>query len=385
MPSSREAVRKEAALDPLRGRATLRDVAKLAGTTPMTVSNVVNGRAGQVGAEVAARVRAACERLDYRPHANARRLRTNRRQAVGVVIVDPSPFYVSDPLTAAMLAGLTARLGKHGYSTVLHGVSPDELDAAPLLRQIESDGICLMLSGSASKRRAALDRVRALGQPLLLLQEELPADLADAASIIQDDAGGAAAVATHLLDGGIASAVMLVPGQDWPAMERREAGIRAVFEAAPRPPRFDVVRCGDEGFDSTAAALAAHLDRHGVPDAVIGGNDQMAIAGMKLLQARGLDVPGDVLVTGFNGLDFWRYATPELTTVFSPAYAIGETAGEAMLNRLSFGAFPFRSRVLPVRLAPHGSSLPLPNSAPAGQAGGSPVDRPSATSSQGES
>jgi len=71
-----------------RGRATLRDVAALAGTTPMTVSNVVNGRAGQVGPEVAKRVRAACERLGYRPHANARRLRTNRRQAIGVVIVD---------------------------------------------------------------------------------------------------------------------------------------------------------------------------------------------------------------------------------------------------------------------------------------------------------
>jgi DNA-binding LacI/PurR family transcriptional regulator len=69
-------------------------------------------------------------------------------------------------------------------------------------------------------------------------------------------------------------------------------------------------------------------------------------------------VPDDVRVTGFNGLEFWRYASPPLTTVFSPAYAIGETAAEAMLERLSTGAFPFRRHVLPVRFSVHGSSDP---------------------------
>ena len=61
-------------------------------------------------------------------------------------------------------------------------------------------------------------------------------------------------------------------------------------------------------------------------------------------------------VSGFHGLEFWRYATPELTTVFSPAYAIGETAGEAMLARLATGTFPFRETVLPVDFAVHRSS-----------------------------
>ncbi|MHB2167616.1 LacI family DNA-binding transcriptional regulator [Alsobacter sp. R-9] len=353
----------------MRGRATLRDVAALAGTTPMTVSNVVNGRAGQVGREVAERVRKACESLGYRPHANARRLRTNRRQVIGVVIVDPSPSYVSDPLTAAMLAGLTASLGREGYSTMLHGVAPGELDEAPMLRHIESDGICLMLSGDPARRRAMIERVQALGQPVVLLQEEAPADLADVASILQDDRGGAAELARHLFDRPARHAVMLVPTQRWPAMERREAGIREVLRRIAPAPAFHLLRCGDEGFESTQAALSAHVARHGVPDVVIGGNDQMAIAGMKLLAERGLAIPRDVRVTGFNGLDFWRYASPELTTVFSPAYAIGEVAAEAMLGRLREGAFDFRRRVLPVRFAAHGSTLADWKPAPAGQGG----------------
>jgi LacI family transcriptional regulator len=337
--------------------ATLRDVAALAGTTPMTVSNVVNGRAGQVGPEVMQRVTQACVTLGYRPHAAARRLRTNRRQAIGMVIVDPSPHYVSDPLTAAMLAGVTARLGREGYSTVIHGVAPGDLEAAPLLRQIESDGIFLMTSGTRVERAAAVERVRALGQPVLMLQEDVPDDVTDGAAILQDDRGGAELVARHLLaDGRVRHVAMLVPALEWPAMVRREAGVRAVLDGLSDPPAFHVVRCTDEGFEATQAALAAHIVRHGAPDALIGGNDQMAIAGMALLQDRGARVPDEVRVTGFNGLEFWRYASPQITTVFSPAYAIGETAADAMLERLTTGAFPFRRHVMPVRFSVHRSS-----------------------------
>lgn len=371
--------RRDSVDDARRGRVTLRDVAQLAGTTPMTVSNVVNGRAGAVGPEVAKRVRAACERLGYRPHANARRLRTNRRQAIGVVIVDPSPAYVSDPLTAAMLAGLTATLGREGYSTVLHGVAPDDLDDAPLLRQIESDGICLMLSGSPAQRGAIVQRVHALGQPLLLLQGEVEPGIPDAASIVQDDRGGAAVLARHLFDEPTPHAVMLVPRQPWPAMERREAGVRDVLEDLADPPAFHVLRCGNEGFEPTQAALADHIARHGVPDVVVGGNDQMAIAAIKLLVGRGLRVPQDVRVSGFNGLDFWRYASPELTTVFSPAYAIGEAAAAAMLDRLRLGSFSFRQKVLPVRFAAHASTMATTNAAPARQGGNDRMDNPGAT------
>lgn len=338
-------------------RATLRDVALAAGTTPMTVSNVINGRVGQVGKPLADRVLAACRALGYRPHANARRLRTDRRQAIGVIIIDPSPYYVSDPLTAAVLAGLNARLGEQGYSIVIHGVSPAALDNVSMLRQVESDGVCLMLSGDAGARRAIIDRMTALRQPVVLIQDRMPSDAPDCASVLQDDFEGGRAIAEHLFDGAARHAVMLAPEIEWPAMERREQGVRAVLAERGGDIRFHLVRGRDEGFAATQAALAQHIETHGAPDALIGGNDQMAIAGMRLLAERGLRIPEDVRVTGFNGLEFWRYATPELSTVFSPAYALGETAADALLARLSDGAFPFREKVLPVRFEAHGSSL----------------------------
>jgi LacI family transcriptional regulator len=335
---------------------TLRDVARAAGTTPMTVSNVVNGRAGQVGAELRLRVMAACEQLGYRPHAAARLLRTNRHMAVGVIIVDPSPHYLSDPFTAAMLAGLSDVFAAHGYAIVLHSASAEALADAPVVRRIASDGICLVLSGAGEERRRLFERVQALEQPVVLIQDELPDGAGDAASVIQDDADGARLIARHLLGAPCRRAVLLLPALGWCAMERREAGIRAGLAESGAAVDLAVVRTADEGFDAAQMAFAAHCEAHGIPDVVIGGNDRLAIAAMKWLAARGVCVPEDVRVTGFNGLEFWRYATPELTTVHSPAFALGEEAARLLVRRLEDGEFPARRTALPVEFAPHRSS-----------------------------
>ncbi len=351
---------------PRRAQVTLRDVARAAGTTPMTVSNVVNGREGQVGAELRARVLAACEALGYRPNAGARLLRTNRHMAVGVVMVDPSPHYLSDPFTAALLAGMTDVFRSRGYAILLEGADAAALDSAAVMRRVATDGLCLVLSGPEAERRALLARVAALGQPLVLVQEDLPEDATDACAVLQDDRGGAAMIARHLFAEPTRQAVMLVPALAWPAMERRAQGVRDVLASLPVPPAFHLVAADGEGFEATQAALAAHVGRHGLPDAVIGGNDRMAIAALKWLVARGLSVPHDVRVTGFNAFDIWRYATPELTTVRSPAFELGEEAARAMIARIETGAFPVRRMLLPVDFMPHRSSVR--GAAPAAQA-----------------
>ena len=340
-----------------RGRSvTLRDVAADAGTTPMTVSNVVNGRTREVGRETFERVMEACVRLGYRPHAAARRLRTNRRMAIGVVIVDPSPNYLADPFTAAMLAGLTDYLGPRNYSLVIHGASQDGVASVPLLQRIETDAICVMLSGGEADRRTMIERVASLGQPLVLIQDTISDDVVDGCSLIQDDFAGGVELARHLFSRPSRQAAMLVPRSEWSAMMRREAGIRTVLASLPKPPAFRLVRCGDEGFDATQLGLIRHINDHGVPDIVIGGNDHMAIAAMKLLTGRGQRVPEDVRITGFNGFNFWRYSSPELTTVISPAYALGEEAGKAILARLETGSFPYRAKSLAVRFIANRSS-----------------------------
>ena len=196
----------------------------------------------------------------------------------------------------------------------------------------------------------------ALGQPVVVIQDALPEDVGDGCSLIQDDFGGGVLLARHLFDARARQAALLSPKAEWPAIERREAGIRSVLARLPRPPALYTVHCGDESFDYTQRALARHMAEHGMPDIIIGGNDQMAIAAMKFVTSQQSRVPEDVRVTGFNGLAIWRYATPELTTVFSPAYELGEAVGKAILARLETGSFPYRNQSLPVRFAPNRSS-----------------------------
>ncbi len=345
------------ALGKPRSAVTLRDVALEAGTTPMTVSNVLNNRAGQVGQELRERVLATCARLGYRPNAGAQLLRNKRHMAIGVIMVDPSPYYLSDPFTAAVLAGLTDEFRKHGYSIVLHGATHDDIASLPLLQRIGSDGICLFPSGTAAMRHTLLDRVAAMDQPIVLIQDDNPESVRDVFSVTQDDQGGGAELARHLFAQPAQHAVMLLPELSWPAMERREAGVRSHLARLENPPPFHIVRCGDESFDATQAAFTEHCRQHGEPDVVIGGNDRMAIAVMKWLMERHRRIPEDVRVTGFNGFDFWRYVTPELTTVRSPAFRLGEEAAQAMVRRLQQGSFTARSLVLPVEFVAQRSSM----------------------------
>lgn len=338
---------------------TLKDVARLAQTTPMTVSNVLNNRAGAVGPELSARVRRVAQELGYRPHALARRLRTQRSQIIGVVLVDASPFFLSDPLTAAMLAGLTAALHRLDYSTILHGVGPDEVEQASFLRNIETDGFCMVLSGSRSTRRRVVERIAATNQPLVILQEEVPDEVRDAASIHFDDRGGARELARALVTDEVRHVLFLVPALEWAAMQRREGGIREILAARPEV-RLSVVKSANEGFEACQAALGAFLAKGDAPDLVIGGNDQMAIAAMRYLQDIGRKVPDDIQVAGFNGLEFGRYSTPELTTVAAPAFRLGEAAANAMFHRLDTGTFPFREMVVPVEVMLRGSTRPVP-------------------------
>ena len=345
-------------MPPSKKAVTLKDVARLAQTTPMTVSNVLNNRAGAVGPELSARVRRVAQELGYRPHALARRLRTQRSQIIGVVLVDASPFFLSDPLTAAMLAGLTAALHRLDYSTILHGVGPDEVEQASFLRNIETDGFCMVLSGSRATRRRVVERIAATNQPLVILQEEVPDEVRDAASIHFDDRGGARELARALVTGDVRHVLFLVPALEWAAMQRREVGIREILASRPEV-RLSVVKSANEGFEACQAALGAFLAKGDEPDLVIGGNDQMAIAAMRYLQGVGRNVPGDIQVAGFNGLEFGRYSTPELTTVAAPAFRLGEAAANAMFHRLDTGSFPFREMVVPVEVMLRGSTRPV--------------------------
>jgi len=108
--------------------------------------------------------------------------------------------------------------------------------------------------------------------------------------------------------------------------------------------------------DLATSRPTCYAQRHQLPDAILGANDQIGLAAMIWLRRRGLQVPEDVVVTGYNALESWSYSELVLTTVRSPAYDIRARGGAVILDRLQYGRFPNREEIFPVSLQIGGST-----------------------------
>jgi DNA-binding LacI/PurR family transcriptional regulator len=332
------------------------DVARAARVSTMTVSNVINGHHHLMRSDTRLRVEREIARLSYRPQSTGRSLRQARGLVVGMLILDQSPLFLTDPFINQVVTGMSNQLSRSGYGFLLQGTTAKQLKESILLRDARTDAICLFLYGPTRRRRALLERLVGLGEPVLAFQETLDLRGADFCRVLQDDRAGGRYLGAHLLAQGARRLVMIVPETHWPAVRRRELGVRAALKAALTGASLRVVRCGDARFAHTQTALAAELTRHGMPDAVLAANDQMGIAALRLMQDLDVAVPRDVLVTGFNGFELWQFTDPVLTTVFSPAYRMGELGAELLLDRLAHGRFVKRHVQLPVELRVGGST-----------------------------
>lgn len=344
---------------PAPGRAaTIKDVAREAGVSAMSVSNVLNGR-GRISEATATHIREVVERLGYRPSVAARRLRLSQQWTIGMLIVVEDPDFLSDPFITAQVTGLTNYLTANSYSLILRGMKPSDFRTTGLFQDIEADGMVAILSGDRAQRSWFVSELATLRVPIVLMQEQAVPQGVDCAIVRQDDFDGGRQVAQHLLATGARKFWMLMPQAEWAAMTARMAGAAAAIETIPGA-SLEIVTCGDESYDVTYAATRAALSGRAAPDAIIGGNDQMAIAAMKACVEQGLKVPADIQLTGFNAFEIWRYVDPVLTTVRSAAHALGERAAAELITRLQKGRFKQRDIVLPVAFQPGGSTHPLP-------------------------
>ncbi len=331
-----------------QGRATIKDVAREAGVSAMTVSNVINNKTQFVGAAARARVEDAIARLGYRRQSSARNLRGQGPRSIGMVIVDESPAFLANFFTAQLVAGLANVLNRADWTLTLSGLHPDQLAASSLMRTYDVGGLCAMVSGERSARHDIVRRLSDLGQPVVLFQEVVETEGRDLCLVRQDDEGGGRRVGAHLARLGVTRVLAMLPRQSWPAIENRLAGLGQGLGAEPA----DVLRVDHDDFSAVQEALRLLIAEHGLPGAVWGANDQIASAALLHLLDRGVAVPSAVRVVGFNDFPAHRHARPRLTTLASPAYELGERAGEAMLKRLETGRFETQDLCLPVAFLP---------------------------------
>ena len=333
----------------------LKDVAARAGVSIKTVSNVVNGFA-HVAPETRARVQAAIDALGYVPDPAARRLRGGGSGVIALAVPElRSPYF-------AELAGLIVRAAEPRGWTVLieqtDGRADRERDLVQGLRRHAIDGLILSPVGLDP------ELVGRDGLPTVLLGERIRNGRADHVGV--DSAAAAADAVRHLLRLGRRriAAIGAPDHLSAVARARRLAGYRAALAGAglTPDPRLIVPVSGMHLADG-AAAMGELLDRvREPPDAVFCCTDPLAFGAIRACVDRGLDVPGDLAVIGFDGIEEGRYSTPSLSTIAPDTERIAQLAVDLLAARVAGAAVaaPAREICVDHRLVARESTLGRP-------------------------
>ncbi len=315
-------------------RVTIYQVAEAAGVSVATVSRALNG--GPVAPETRERVLAAVRRLGYRPDRLAQGLATGKSRTVGVVIPD-----ATGPLYGRMQRGLADALAAAGFGYIATESRRDPGREEALLDEMLSRKVeALVLVGSGLAPEALKARFGRL-PPVVLIERE--GGEAGVPTFQIDNEGAAYRATRHLVEAGHRR-IAHIRGLRRAGREREAGYRRALAEAGLAPgPVVDGDFTEAGGYRATRALLAT-----GGFTAVFVANDRMALGVYRAAFERGLRIPDDLSVVGFDDLAFAAYLTPPLTTLKQPAHRLGFLAGEAVLALLG-GRKP-TGRVLPCGL-----------------------------------
>lgn len=322
-------------------KVTLNDVAKHAGVSPKTVSNVLNDWP-YVTDETRQKVQASIEVLGYRPSALATSLRTGRTKSIGVIIPD-----ITNPFFGQAVRGCEDVLYAAGYSIFLCNTNEDPVKEQSYLDILTRRGVDGLLMFGARSSAGVLSEVVHDGIPIVA--EDSPAQHSNTTVIDIDNVYGAASATRHLLELGHRRVGHLGGPQQRLAAVHRVEGYRQALEEAglDYEPRL-VLRCQPSirsGYHGAIQLLEGEK-----PTALFCYNDLMAVGAMVACKQLNLAIPADVALVGFDDIAMASLVAPALTTVRVHQYQIGRQAGELLLERLAGGEAPQKRVLFPVEL-----------------------------------
>lgn len=330
---------------------TIRDVARWARTSVSTVSRVLT-RTGPVAEATRERVMAAIAELGYKPNALARGLVRRRTGTIGVVIPD-----VANPFYAEVLRGMSDVAAEQGLHMLLVNADlsfAQEADGFALLQEKQVDGIVYTSGTITPGHREIFSR---LGRPVVLAATYDPEGSYPA--VLVDSRKGAAMAMNHLLDlGHRRIGVLNGPMDDPIAGLPRWEGYQGA--AAERGVVIDsaLVRTGDFRLESGYRGMQQLLALPAPPTAVVAASDLMAIGAINAALDRGLRVPHDLSVVGFDNIWFAAAVRPALTTVAQPMYEIGARAIRTLVAAVAGQAEPVVDWIEPFMLERSSTATP---------------------------
>lgn len=319
---------KGIARHPLR-QPSIKDIARLAHVSHPTVSRALQN-SPLVNAQTAARIRKIADEAGYRASAVARGLVTRRTRTIGLVVTT-----VADPFASEVVCGIEQTANDHGYSVILADSNADperERKVVQSLAERRVDGIIV-----TSSRVGALyvPLLRQMMVPIVLVNDQYPGDQYPGGfvhSVMIRNQEGMRAVAEHMIALGHRRIAYIGDRFGYQSDTERLAGYRAALAAAKLFAPAELVVHGDGGAEGAMQAMEKLLAAAKAPTAVCCYNDMTALGAMRCLRSRGLRVPANISIAGFDDLFFAAYTEPPLTTIRQPMRRMGHMAMESLLK-----------------------------------------------------
>jgi LacI family transcriptional regulator len=308
-------------------RATQRDVARAAGVSQAAVSMVLSGGGNaSISAETLERITRAARDLGYTPNRFAQALKTNRTMTIACIVPDiTNPFY---PSLIRGIQSVTDQLNYDVIAVNTDGHADRERHFLDWSRQGRVDGV---IGVFFTLRAGDFEPLVAAGVPVVRIESSKKKGGAIAIDDIYVDSYAAAFDVTNYLIGRGHQRIAMIAGRGGPQGVRVE-GYRAALAEAGGTPHIVI----DDEFNETGGQRAADavLDSGYAPTAIFAANDLMAIGVLQALRDRGVAVPGDIAVAGFDDISAARLVTPSLTTVAQHQGDMGVRAAELLMERL---------------------------------------------------
>ncbi|MGO4591548.1 LacI family DNA-binding transcriptional regulator [Paenarthrobacter sp. 2TAF44] len=302
-------------------RVGIADVAEKAGVSHATVSRVMNGNAA-VDPGIAARVRAAAAELKYQPNPVGRSLALGKTDTIGIVVPD-----LANPTFQAILRGLSIAAAQDGYRVLIADssevTSEEAILAGEARRRCDGVVLCAPRMGDAE-----LEELAPTLHPLVLINRTTVATNTPSLSV--DYGQGIQELAQHLVGLGHRRLAFLSGPEHSASNRQRLVGLEKFRKEHPEI-ELQMLHGGsnfDSGHESTEAIIASGAT------GILAFNDLVAMGLLSGLHERGVRVPEDISVTGFDDIPFAKYTTPPLTTAAVPINELGSLAWRRMREQI---------------------------------------------------
>ena len=317
-----------------RGKVSIKDVAREVGVSHATVSRALRG-SPLISPATTARVQTMAKTLGYSVNAVARSLVTGKTNTIGVVVTS-----IADPFVGGVVAGIETFANERGYSTILatcHADPEIEKRMVANLRERAVDGIVVTSSRVGEEYLPLLSLMKV---PMVLLNNQRPGDYAYSVTI--DNTGSAQRAVEHLLHLGHRRIAYIGHSSGYASERDRRLGYEAALRHAALAIEPDYILQADSSPESGAQAAALLDALRPRPTAIFCYNDITALGVLAYARERGLRVPQDWSVVGFDDLFLSQHLHPPLTTVRQPMLEMGRLAAELLLGLIEGGETPTR-------------------------------------------